>query len=103
MKYEIRPIEAITTDEQVIEVVKQFGAGNFSHAASQAVVWHLQNGMTWSELAAKQRRRLGGVSQPYFTKDQLRRASNIMARVDTILGEKEEDTKSTSRYDSPRQ
>ena len=80
MQYELKPIETITTDQRVIEVLKQFGAGNIGHGAAQAAAWHLANQMSWQQLATKNRRQLGGSSQPYFSPAQLRLAVDVVAR-----------------------
>jgi len=80
MQYELKPIAAITSDQRVISVIKQFGAGNISHAAAQAASWHLANQMSWQQLAGKTRRRFGS-SQPYFSPQNLRQAVSIVAHV----------------------
>jgi len=81
MPYEPKPIEAITTNPQVIELVKQLGYGTYGHKAAQAAAWHLQDGMSWQQLAGKQIRRANGARHPYFTAVEMRQAVNIVTDV----------------------
>ena len=90
MEYEIKPVENITTDERVIELLRQFGSGQLKHASAQAAAWHLANNMSWQELAAKHRRSLSGTKSPYFTLTTLRQAAEIVLRVTRAAQEKQE-------------
>jgi len=90
MEYEIKPVENITTDERVIELLRQFGSGKLKHASAQAAAWHLANNMSWQELAAKHRRSLSGTKSPYFTLTTLRQAAEIVLRVTRAAQEKQE-------------
>ncbi|MCL2304091.1 MAG: hypothetical protein FWC43_01965 [Planctomycetaceae bacterium] len=49
--------------------------------AGQATIWHLNNGMSWEQLAAKTRTQPGQPKQPYFTPRQLMVAQNIVGEV----------------------
>ena len=53
MKYEIKPIDTYVNRPAVVELVKAFGNGQLPHGAAQAAVWHLNNDISWEELAAK--------------------------------------------------
>jgi hypothetical protein len=76
--YELRPIESFTKDQKVIEVVKMLGRGEIDQHSAQAAAWHLANGMSWKELAAKiGRKHLNGTTEPYFTAAHLQRALAI--------------------------
>jgi hypothetical protein len=86
--YRIGRIEEVTSDPRVVEIFKGLNNGQLGHEAAQAAVWHLQNGVKWEQLAAKQRRRLVGGNQPYFTTTQVRQAMNIVARVNEIVKER---------------
>jgi len=55
MKYKVVPIETLTKDPKVIEVVKMLGRGEVPQNAAQAAAWNLANGLSWNELAAKNR------------------------------------------------
>ncbi len=71
--YVIRPIENYVSRPEVVELVKGFGAGQIPHGAAQAAVWHLNNDVSWQDLARKRgpRRTALGPKPPYFTSQQL--------------------------------
>ncbi len=71
MKYTIQPIDTVTSDPRVIEMCKSVGRGDISQNVAQAAVWHVANGLSWEELAAKDRvrSRLGTVK--YFTPQEM--------------------------------
>lgn len=81
MEYEIKPIEEFTKDPAVAELLKMFGKGQLNHAAAQAAAWHLANGMSFEELAAKRIIRAGGTTYPYFHPNAIRAAIEIVAAV----------------------
>jgi hypothetical protein len=43
-----------------------------NHAATQAAVWHLNNDLSWRQLALERNRRIVGPDTPFFTPQQLR-------------------------------
>ena len=77
MKYEIRPITAITSDGRVVEVLKALAAGRVSQPVAQAATWHFTDGLSWDYLVAKTRKRSGGIHEMFFTKDQIRTAMRL--------------------------
>jgi hypothetical protein len=83
MDYEIRPIESFTANAAVIELCKMLGRGEVAQNAGQAAIWHLANGLTWEELAQKDRvRLLDGSGERYFTIDELHLAAKIAHEAD---------------------
>jgi hypothetical protein len=79
MKYTIRPIEVLTKDPRVIELCKMVGRGEVPQNAAQATAWHLANGLSWQELAVKDRIRSRFGTVKYFSPQELQLAVNIMA------------------------
>ena len=78
--YEIRPIESFTKDQKVIEVVKMLGRGEVPRNTAQATVWHLANGLSWPELAHKDRVRLrNGYVEKYFAPQEIALAMRVAA------------------------
>lgn len=67
MHYELRPIENVASKPEVIETLKLLNRGQMSQRVAQVLAWHLNNEMSFEELAAKQIKHLGGESEPYFT------------------------------------
>jgi hypothetical protein len=71
--YKMVPAESVVDRPAVVELLKAFGSGQLKHGAAQAAAWHLNNDLSWNELAAK----LQGTKRnlrraPYFTADEIR-------------------------------
>ena len=81
MKYKIVPIETYTKKPEVIEVCKMLGHGRVPQNAAQAATWHMQNGLSFNELARKDkvRLRLSNYVQKWFTPQELMYAQQLVA------------------------
>jgi hypothetical protein len=78
MEYEIRPIESFTRNSSVIEVCKMLARGEVSQNVAQAAAWNLANGLSWDQLAAKDRVRLmDGSGSKYFNLSEIRAAIGV--------------------------
>jgi hypothetical protein len=77
--YEIKPIESYTTKPGVRELCQMIGSGQISQRAAQAAAWHLNNDMSWQELANKRLRHANGTSQPYFSPAEIQGGQQIAA------------------------
>jgi hypothetical protein len=75
--YEIKPIDSFTDKPAVHELCAMVGSGRIPQRAAQAAAWHLQDGMSWQELAAKQIRFANGTSRPYFAPQELQAGLQI--------------------------
>jgi hypothetical protein len=76
VEYTLVPIESYAKDPAVTEVVKLLAKGKVDQHSAQAAAWHLQNGLSWKELAQKVgAKHLDGSIEPYFTALHLRRAT----------------------------
>ncbi len=75
--YEIRPIKDLTSKPEVIALVARYAQGDINIKAAQAAAWHLENGLSWAELAAKQVKHLRGPNNPYFTRGELAGAMTL--------------------------
>jgi hypothetical protein len=75
VEYKLVPIDSYAKDSAVTEVIKLLVKGKLDQHSAQAAVWHLQNGLTWEELAKKIGvKHLNGSTEPYFTASHLQRA-----------------------------
>jgi hypothetical protein len=75
IEYKLVPIETYAKDPAVTEVIKLMVAGKLDQHSAQAAAWHLQNGLSWQELATKiGAKHLNGTVDPYFTPVHLQRA-----------------------------
>ena len=72
-KYEIKPIEAFAKNEASAEVLKMMADGEIHRDIAQACAWHLENGLSWEELASKDKvvSSFGGYSEKYFSLKQI--------------------------------
>jgi hypothetical protein len=71
--YQMVPIEQYVDNPAVVELIKAFGRGELQHGAAQAAAWHLNSGLSWAELAAKQQGtvRSGPNRPPYFSRYEI--------------------------------
>jgi hypothetical protein len=70
--YKIVPAGDHLDKPAVIELLKAFGRGELNHQAVQAAAWHLNNDMSWQELASKLSGTRRSLSRPpYFTRQQI--------------------------------
>ena len=96
--YTIEPIESFTDRPAVQELCRMLGSGQINQRVAQAAAWHLNNDMSWQQLAAKRQRRAGGTTQPYFTVAELRAA---MVLSDTAVKNAEARRQATPSVSSP--
>jgi hypothetical protein len=75
--YQIEPLEKFTNEPGVRELCQMLGSGQMNQRAAQAAAWHLNNGMTWQQIAAERVRHLNGTSEPFFTPAQINTAMQI--------------------------
>jgi hypothetical protein len=67
------PADTIVDRPAVVELLKAFGRGELKHGAAQAAAWHLNNDLSWQQLAAKlQGTKRSFKRPPYFSADEIR-------------------------------
>jgi len=74
IRYEIKPLETVTTREGVRETLAMLAEGRVNQRVAQIVAWHLVNGMSFEELAAKRLQFADGTSRPYFSPAEINAA-----------------------------
>lgn len=79
MTYVPVPLEEVTQDPALQELVKGVAKSPRSTQAMQAAAWHLTDNMSWKELAAKKYNAVGRPDTPYFTRAELLMAMEIVA------------------------
>jgi hypothetical protein len=77
MKYELRPIEAVSSHPEVREVLAMLGRNQCSRRVAQVVTWRINSELSWEELAGKTIKRLDGSSEPYFTAEEIAAARRL--------------------------
>jgi hypothetical protein len=95
--YEIKPIESYTTKSGVRELCEMLGTGQLNQRSAQAAAWHLNNGMSWEELANKHVRRASGMTQPYFAPAELQAGMQIAASAVHTAKQREKPAKSNPK------
>lgn len=73
--YKLVPAEDHVDRPAVVELLKAFGRGDLDQHAAQAAAWHLNNDLSWDDLAAKKQGTVRSLNRPpYFSADELKAA-----------------------------
>lgn len=86
--YEIVPLEKVTKDPAVKELLTAFGKEKLDQRATQAAAWHLANDMSWEELAGKRIEHLNGTSELWFHPAEIQAGMQV-ARLAVVTAEAE--------------
>lgn len=92
--YELKPLETVTSEPGVKEVVMALGTKGMSQRAAQAAVWHLANGLSWQQLATKRIEHLDGTSESWFHPNEIRAGVQIANVAVRVAAAKEKTSKS---------
>lgn len=78
--YVLRPIEELTArNRPLYHLLTRYNARTTDRKALQAAAWHLSNGLSWKELARKQKSNLSPIAATrYFTEGQLKEAVKLV-------------------------
>jgi hypothetical protein len=101
MAYKIVPIEQFTSKLDVRVLCESLGYNQVSQNSAQAVAWHLMDGLSWQELAAKNRveSKYTG-NQAWFSPAEMRTAQMVANRVAQVARERAEAESSSSSSSS---
>jgi hypothetical protein len=70
--YKIVPADVHIDKPEVIELLKAFGRGGLDHQSVQAAAWHLNNDLSWAQIAATlEGTRRSPSRPPYFSRKQI--------------------------------
>ena len=93
VKYEIKPLEAFTSNPHVHELCTMLGRGQLDQVSAQAAAWHLTDGMSYRQLASKVKtKHLNGTVDMYFNPRQLQQASKIVEYVKLKVAKQKSNT-----------
>ncbi|MFO0914566.1 MAG: hypothetical protein U0795_16530 [Pirellulales bacterium] len=99
--YEIRRIEDFTSKGEVIELCRMLGRGDIDQRSAQAAAWHLMDGLTWKQLASKERSRLiNGTVELYFGRPHIQTAMMAVARATQVV-RADQESQSQDQHVSP--
>ena len=94
MPYQVQSIDRATAKVEVHELCRMLGQGDLDQNTAQAAVWHLNNDMSWKELAAKRvQSETIGWTAPLFTPREI---ANAKKAVDTVRESLKDREKSAS-------
>ena len=98
MKYELKPLEAVTGKKEVHMLCAMVGRGEVDQQAAQAAVWHYNNDMSWEELANKMHKpRVDAISYvPYFSQRQMAYAMTLGKKIEEKVAKETQSVKSDS-------
>ncbi|MEN6450856.1 MAG: hypothetical protein ABFC96_10220 [Thermoguttaceae bacterium] len=91
--YEIKPVENYTTKPGVRELCELLGNGKVDRRVAQAAAWHLNNDMTWQQLAAKTIHHTGGRTEPFYSPVEFRAGMQAAAVAVRTARERDESRK----------
>jgi hypothetical protein len=100
--YKLMPAEDHLDRPAVVELLKAFGRGELDQQAAQAAAWHLNNDMSWDELAAQKQGTKRSINRPpYFTAAQMKAATAYAGAAEARAEEsaKEKKEKSDQKKD----
>lgn len=90
--YRIVPVDQYVQEPAVVELLKAFGRGELQHDAAQAATWHLNNGLSWQELAAKQQGTARSIVRPpYFAPRALQAAASYASEAQRLAAAAEKE------------
>ena len=93
-RYTLVPISRLSTDPVLHQLLAKVGTGKVDQQSAQAAAWHLTNKMSFQELAAKMEEHLGDTNpSPYFTREQLLGAQQLLSQAMVKAEEKAEEEK----------
>ena len=99
MNYRLMAVEQYTDNKALQQLITMVGSGRIDQQAAQAAAWHLDDGMSWQELASKRMERISGLpSSPYFSAVQLYRAQDMVS-VAVARSREQEKTKESPPVD----
>jgi hypothetical protein len=100
MAYKMVPLEQFTDNPEVAVLCEALGYGQVTQNTAQAAAWHLMDGLSWQELAAKNRvesKYTGNIR--WFSPIELRTAMAVV-REATRIAQQRGSSESTSRSQS---
>ena len=81
MKYRIVPLDEFTSgNARITKLCEMLAEKRVTQNVAQAVAWHIANGLTWEQLAAKSRAR-----ERYFSDEELQTALSVSTALQQLV------------------
>jgi hypothetical protein len=91
--YEIKPIDSFTKNVAVQQLCAMLGDGKVEQRVAQVAAWHLANGLSYDDLAAKQLEEFGSPPRPFFTSQEMEDAVAIVDKAEDQAEQVEKEAK----------
>ena len=95
-RYSLLETEKYTNDENLQELLALVGSGQIDPDVSQAVAWHLTDGLSYEQLASLKQYQLGGYETSIFKAEDLQLAVKLFDYVKVQLAERKKAEKHES-------
>lgn len=79
MQYRIHPVESVSTDPILKELLNLVATGRINTNVAQAAAWNIANGKTWQQLSQMKFNRLARPDTPQFSHAELAYAQQLVA------------------------
>jgi hypothetical protein len=89
-KYFLVDAEKAIKNDVLMELLAIVGTGKVSEKSAQAAAWYLTDGMSFQQLAAKQQAHFGGFTTPYFTRQELAQAQQLLVYAKKVADERKQ-------------
>lgn len=90
MEYKIHPVESVSTDPILKELLNLVATGRINPNVAQAAAWNIANGKSWRELSQLKFNRLAQPDTPQFSHAELAYAQQLVAAAKQRAADKAE-------------
>lgn len=90
MEYRIHPVESVSTDPVLKELLNLVATGRINTNVAQAAAWNIANGKSWQELSQMKFNRLARPDTPQFSYAELAYAQQLVAAAKQRAADKAE-------------
>jgi hypothetical protein len=90
MEYRIHPVESVSTDPILKELLNLVATGRINTNVAQAAAWNIANGKSWRELSQMKFNRLARPDTPQFSYAELTYAQQLVAAAKQRAADKAE-------------
>lgn len=90
MEYKIHPVESVSTDPILKELLNLVATGRINTNVAQAAAWNIANGKSWQQLSQMKFNRLARPDTPLFSHAELAYAQQLIAAAKQRAADKAE-------------
>ena len=90
MEYKIHPVESVSTDPILKELLNLVATGRINTNVAQAAAWNIANGKSWQELSQMKFNRVARPDTPHFSHVELAYAQQLVAAAKQRAADKAE-------------